>query len=148
MKITNELSLYSRFLYQEGHISCKELKQLYPNCLLRSIYPHAKKKFTVKMPSDCRKLNRGRRKKIDVLNESKLLWTMQHLQNVREPFTIISLRMQASLMHLSTRTINFCLNKHNYKYLQFTKKDFWLLVTREKDFALHKALKKMVCLSV
>ena len=58
MKVTNEMSLYLRFLHQEGHVS----KQRYPNYALRSIYRHAKKIVTAEMPVDRRKLNKGRPK--------------------------------------------------------------------------------------
>ena len=143
MKITNKMSLYLRFLHQEGHVSCKELKQRYPNYALRSIYRHAKKKITVKMPVDGRKLNRGRPKKITVRDERKLLWTLQRLRNAREPFTVKSLRIQAGLMHLSTRTINRCLNKHNYKYLQLRKKGLLTSSDKRKRLCFARSVKKL-----
>ena len=64
MKITNEMSLYLRFLHQDGHVSCKESKQRYPNYALRSIYQHAKKIVTVEMPVDRRNLNKGDQKRL------------------------------------------------------------------------------------
>ena len=64
MKISNEMSLYLVFLHQEGHFSCKELKQHYPNYALCSIYQHMNKKITVEMPVDGRKLKRDRPKKV------------------------------------------------------------------------------------
>ena len=37
LKITSEMSLYLRFLHQEGNITVKELSRLYPQYAVRSI---------------------------------------------------------------------------------------------------------------
>ena len=59
-KITNEMSLYLRFLHQEGNTSCRALSYRYSQFARRSIYRHAKKEISVNMPVDGRKSNKGR----------------------------------------------------------------------------------------
>ena len=44
LKITNEVSLYLRFLHQEGNIICKELSRRYSQYAVPSIYRHVKEK--------------------------------------------------------------------------------------------------------
>ena len=58
-------------------------------------------------------------------------------------------------MHLSTRTITAISTTTVISISNYAEKDFWLLVTKENDFSLHKALKnyldtfgKMVYLSI
>ena len=48
LKITNEMSLYLRYLHQKGNITCKVLSRHYPQYAVRSIYRHAKKKSLLK----------------------------------------------------------------------------------------------------
>ena len=117
------MSLYLRFLHQEDHISCKELKQRYRNYGLRSIYRHAKKKIILKM-LDGKKLNMGRPKKITIRGERTLLWTLQRLRNVREPFTVKSLRIRAGLMQLQLR------------YLQLREKGLLTSSRKKKNTSL------------
>ena len=44
-EINVRMSLYLRFLHQEGEVSIKELKWRYPQFAIISIYRHSKKKF-------------------------------------------------------------------------------------------------------
>ena len=81
LKITNEMSLYLRFLHQEGNITCKELSRRYPQYAVRSIYRHAKKEISVKMPIDGRKANKGRPPRMTKHDERLLLRTFKRLRN-------------------------------------------------------------------
>ena len=118
LKITNEMSLYLRYLHQKGNITCKVLSRHYPQYPVRSIYRHAKKKISVKKPIDGRKANKGKPPKITKHGERLLLHTIKRLRNANTSFTVQTLRNEA----VSTRTVNRYLNKHKYKYLQSRKK--------------------------
>ena len=48
LKITNEMSLYLRYLHQKGNITCKLLSRHYSQYAVRSIYRHVKKKSLLK----------------------------------------------------------------------------------------------------
>ena len=90
LKITNEMSLYFRFLHQEGNITCKELSRRYPQYAVRSVY-HLAKKISVKIPIDGRKVNNGRPSKKTKHNERLLLCT------INTSFTMQILRNEAGL---------------------------------------------------
>ena len=74
------------------------------------------------MPVDGRKLNMGKSKNLTFCDKRTVLWTMQGLLKSSKP---------------STSTINCCLNKYNYKYLQLRKKG--LLTSSNKRKRLHSA---------
>ena len=142
-KISHQMSLYLRFLHQEGKISCKELKCRYPNYALRSIYRHAKKKIPLNMPVDGRKSNLGRPKKMTDRDERILLRTIERLRQLHDSFTVKRLRIEAGLHHVSTRTINRCLNKNKYKYSQSRKKGLLTAKDKKKRFQFAWKFKKV-----
>ena len=141
LKITNEMSLYLRFLHQEGNITCKELLRRYPQYAVRSIYRYAKKEIFVKIPIHDRKANKGGTPKMTKHDERLLLCTIKRLRNANTSFTVQILRNEAGLKHVSTRTVNRYLNKHKYKYLQSRKKG--LLTAKDKKKRLQFARKGM-----
>ena len=81
LKITNEMSLYLRSLHQEGNITSKELSMCYSQYAVLSIYRHAKKEISVKMPIDGRKANKGRPPRMTKHDERLLLRTFKRLRN-------------------------------------------------------------------
>ena len=138
VKISNEMSLYLRYLHQEGSVSCKELKEHYPMFASRSIYRHARKKFTATIPVDGRKFNKGPPRKLDVRDERKLLRAVTNLRKTQGSFTDKEIRIEAGLEHVSTRTVNRCLNNNKYRYLK--GKDFLAQKTKRRDSFLQKKL--------
>ena len=141
LKITNEMSLYLKFLHQEGNIICKELLRRYSQYAVRSIYRHAKKEISVKMPIDVRKTNKGRPPKMTKHDERLLLRTIKRLRNANTSFNVQILQNEAGLKHISTRTVNRYPNKHKYKYLQSRK--MGILTAKDKKKRLHFARKVM-----
>ena len=71
---------------------------------------------------DGRKANKGRPPKMTKHDERLLLRTIKRLRNANTSFTVQTLRNEAGLKHVSTRTVNRYLNKHKHKYLQSRKK--------------------------
>ena len=87
------------------------------------------------MSIDGRKANKRRPSKMTKHDERLLL------RNVNTSFNVQTLRNEAGLKHVSTRTVNRYLNKHKYKYLQSRKKG--LLTDKDKKKRLQFARKEM-----
>ena len=85
------------------------------------------------MSIDGRKANKRRPSKMTKHDERLLL------RNVNTSFNVQTLRNEAGLKHVSTRTVNRYLNKHKYKYLQSRKKG--LLTAKDKKMRLQFARK-------
>ena len=141
-KITNEMSLYLRFLHQEGSVSVKELCRRYPKYAVRSIYRHAKKKISIKMPVDGRHSNAGRPTKMTIHDERHLLRRVKQLHSANIAFTVPTLRKDAGLQHVSTRTVNRYLNKNDYNYVQTRKKGLLSAKDKKKRVQFAKKVKK------
>ena len=88
-----KMSLYLRFLHQEGKISVKELQWRYSQFAVASIYQHDKK-FPYDLPC-----------KISIRDQAILLWTILRLQVLYEFFTVKMLLIESELIHFSTRTV-------------------------------------------
>ena len=141
VKISNEMSLYLRYLHQERSVSCKELKERYPMFGSRSIYRHARKKVTATIPVDGRKFNKGPPRKLDVRDERKMLRAVTNLRKTQGSFTVKEIRIEAGLEHVSTRTVNRCLNNNKYRYLKSRRKG--LLSPKDKKKRLVFAKKTL-----
>jgi len=139
------MSLYMRYLHQEGNVSCQEIKRRYPQYALRSIYRHARKNIPIAMPVDGRKKNKGRPRKVTVRDERNLLRTIDRLRSFEtNTFTIKRLRLEAGLEHVSTRTVNRFLNKHQYKYRQLRKKGLLTKVDKVKRLKFAKKVNRLL----
>ena len=93
------------------------------------------------MPIDGRKANKGKPPEMTKHDERLLLRTSKRLRNTNTSFTVQTLRNEAELKHVSTKTVNRYLKKHKYKYRQSRKKG--LLTTKDKEKRLQFARKVM-----
>ena len=134
LKITNVMSLYLRFLLQEGNIICKELTL---NMQFELFTTMQKKEISAKISIDGRKAKKGRPPKMTKHDERLLLHLIKRLRNANTSCTVQTFRNEAGLKHFSTRTVNRYLNKHKYKYLQSRKKG--ILTAKGKKKRLHLA---------
>ena len=66
------------------------------------------------MPVDDRKSNKGRPRKMKKDDERLLMWTVRRLRNANSSFTVQTLKNEAGLNHVSTRTVNRYLNKNKF----------------------------------
>ena len=92
LKITNEMSLYLRFLHQEGNITCKELSRRYHQYAVPNVYRYAKKEISVNILIDGRKVNKGRSPKMTKHDERLLLRTIKRFRNANTSFTVQTLQ--------------------------------------------------------
>ena len=74
-------------------------------------------------------------------DERLFLRTIKRLRNANTSFTVQTLRNEAVLKHVTTRTVNHYLNKHKYKYLQSRIKG--LLTAKDNKKRLHFTRKVM-----
>lgn len=142
MKITEQASVYLKFLHQEGNVSCSELKRRYPQYALRSIYRHAKGNIVTTQKIDKRKFNCGRPRKITVRDERNILRSIYRLRNEQSSFTAKRIQEEANLAHVHIRTIVRYLNKHGFKYRQARKKGLLTKQDKIKRTAFAKEMLK------
>lgn len=123
IKISNEMSIYLRFLHHEKNMSCMQIKQRFPKYALRSIHRHCKKLLPVDQPVvDKRKQNKGRPRKLTSRDERNVVRAISKLRKKQAAFTAKKIREEAGIVHASTRTVCRMLNKHGYHYCQARKK--------------------------
>ena len=121
-KIPIDLSVYLRYLHQDGGIKCSELCRRYPNYPQRTIYHHAKKPIGESL-MDNRKFNSGRPRKLTERDKRSILKTIPKLRTEVGSFTSKRVKLEAGIGEdISNRTVRRCLNESGYKYRQSRKK--------------------------
>ena len=78
-KIPIEVSIYLRYLHQDGKVSGKELVKRFPQYSKRSIYRHASLPLGVKV-YDKRKQNKGRPYAVDERGVTHVWWPIAATQ--------------------------------------------------------------------
>ena len=132
LKITNEMSLYLRFLHQEekGTSLTRSFQGVTLNIQIEVFTATQKKKSLLKCLLMAEKQIRDDHQKMTKHSERLILRTIKGLRNANTSFTVQTLRKEAGLKHTSTRTVNRYLNKHKSKSLQSRKKG--LLTGKDK----------------
>ena len=120
-KVSTRASMYMRFLHQEAGVTVKEIKRRFPQYKVRSIYRHAKSKQTLD-PTDQRKTNKGRPRKLTVRDERAMIRAVHRLRKETSSFTAKRAQEEAQLTHVSAKTFRRALVRHGYRYLQSRKK--------------------------
>ena len=139
-KIDRNLSIYLKYLHQEGNISKAELARRYPEYAQRSIYRHASQQ--VEEVADRRRENKGRPRKLTDRDERLIIKTMKKLRTKVASFTAKKIQEEAQLTHISTKTIHRVLHKHGYSYLHARKKG--LVTSKDKVLRLKFAKKAKI----
>ncbi len=123
-RMSKQLSMYLKYLHQEGNVGIRELWRRYPSFSLMTIQRHATAGIELRMGNGTLRKGkkRGRKNLIDARDERGLL---RELRNNREKgiaFTSKRLQVDCGLTHASNRTVRRTLNKNGYKYLQARRK--------------------------
>ncbi len=126
-RISKQLSLYLKFLHQEGNIGVRELWRRYPTFSLATIQRHATS-AVVHMGNcmgngdETQRKKRGRKRLVDERGERSLLRVLRANREKGIAFTSKRLQVESGLEYVSNRTVRRTLNKHGYNYLQARKK--------------------------
>ena len=121
-KIPLEVSIYLRYLHQDGKVSGQELVKRFPQYSERSIYRHASLPLGVKV-DDKRKQNKGRPRAVNKRGIRHVLSTLKQLRRTEQGvFTSVHLQESAGLSNVCNRTIRRILNREGYGYHQCRKK--------------------------
>ena len=121
-KIPIDLSVYLRYLHQDGGIKCSEFYRRYPDYPQQTIYYHAKKPIGESL-IDNRKFNWGRPRKLTERDKRSILKTIPKLRSEVGSFTSKRVKLEAGIGEdISNRTVRRCLNESGYKYRQSRKK--------------------------
>ena len=84
-KIPPHVSFKVRHLFQDKDVRRKKVLKLYPVYLRTCLYRHAVKSIDSTQVVDNRKFNKGRQKKVSLMEKIIILWEMH---NLREEFAI------------------------------------------------------------
>jgi len=120
--VPRDVSIYIRYLYQDGGVCGSDLLRRFPEYSKATIYRHAKKSIADE-DNDKRKANKGRPRKLSLRDERNLIRQLHICRRTIGSFSAKRLRMEAGIAPtVSIWTIRKALKKHGYHYLQARKK--------------------------
>ena len=110
-----------RFLYVEKDVPVSELMKSFPGCSRATVFRHVKR--PVNRPFDKGKLNKGRPKKLSLMDERSIVRYISWMRSKIGPFTLKRLVREANIAKdVSMSTISRVLRKHGFRYLNSRRK--------------------------
>jgi len=121
-KVSMQVSLHLRYLYQDKGLRGKQLLAVYPKLSKATVYRHATKNINDNI-IDKRKFNRGRPSKLTLRARRSILRQIPILRRQYGSFTIRRLRVAAGVRQdACDETIRRVLRAAGYKFLHSRKK--------------------------
>ena len=137
-KIPSDVSIFLRYIHQEGGVAYSELVRRYPQYAPRSIYRHAKKSVGETI-HDKRRENRGRPRKLTSRDERSIIRTIHKLRNESVSFSSKRIKTAANIPEdVSCRNIRRFLNREGYGYRQARKKGLLTENDKKSELSLQR----------
>ena len=141
-KIPIDVSIYLRYLHQDGGVKGKELENRFPQYSARSIHRHAAKPIGADT-TDKRKSNKGRPRKLSARDKRHVEAAIHHLRRTEQGiFTSIHVQEQSGTTGVSNRTVRRYMNREGYGYRQCRKKGQLTPKDCEKRLKFAKDIRK------
>ena len=141
-RVSKQLSLYLKFVHQEGNVGVRELARRYPTFSLATIQRHATGPVVPIGNGSVKGIKRGRKRLLDERAERTLLRSLRANREKGIAFTSKRLQVDSGLEHIiSNRTFRRTLNMHGYRYLKARKKG---LMSRNDNKLRKSFARKMI----
>ena len=135
LRVSHELSIYLRYLYQDQNVSIRSLSRRYPQFSLPTIWRHATKKTEVH-PKQKKKGKGGRKPKLSKRDERSIIRALHYARKQDGNFTSNFILVFPGYM----TELYAVLNKYGYHYRQARRKG---LLT-ESDLKLRMKFAKVL----